>query len=192
MVVDQIIDIVEEETYATQLSSRAGAARLRGGRPEGDRLPRFACGVEAARQSWYDGESAEETHNGSILLIDQSGFSRGLVRSYLEMAGHNVVEANGADEALEKLDCNHIDLAIVSANLPGNGAVLEQIRKKTNETHIPVMGLADDRGDTSSEAARKYDSYHFKSERQAILDAVSKLISGETRPVPSRNSFAVR
>ena len=69
---------------------------------------------------------------------------------------------------------------IVSANLPGNGAVLEHIRKKTNEAHIPVMGLADDRGDTSPDAAGKYDSYHFKSERQAILDAVSKLISGET------------
>ena len=72
---------------------------------------------------------------------------------------------------------------IVSANLPGNGAVLERIRKKTNEAHIPVMGLADDRGDTSPDAARKYDSYHFKSERQAILDAVSKLISGETDSV---------
>lgn len=44
------------------------------------------------------------------------------------------------------------------------------------------MGLADDRGETSSDAAQKYDSYHFKSERQAILDAVSKLISGESRP----------
>jgi CheY-like chemotaxis protein len=139
---------------------------------------------EAAKQSWYDGEPAEETVNGSILLIDQSGFSRGLVRSYLEMAGHNVVEASGADEALEKLDGNQVDLVIVSANLPGNGAVLEMIRRKTNETHTPVMGLADDRGEASPDAARKYDSYHFKSERQAILQAVSKLIGGESLPMP--------
>ncbi len=182
VVVDQIIDIVEEETSATQLSSRPG---LLGSAVVNEKATDFLdlrAVFEAAKQSWYDSESVEDTSNASILLIDQSGFSRGLVRSYLEMAGHNVVEANGAAEALEKLDCNHIDLAIVSANLPGNGAVLEQIRKKTNETHIPVMGLADDRGETSSDAAQKYDSYHFKSERQAILDAVSKLISAETRP----------
>jgi two-component system chemotaxis sensor kinase CheA len=180
VVVDQIIDIVEEETSATQLSSRSG---LLGSAVVNDKATDFLdlrAVFEAARQSWYDGEPAEEISNGSILLIDQSGFSRGLVRSYLEMAGHNVIEANGAAEALEKLDCNHFNLAIVSANLPGNGAVLEQIRKRTNEAHIPVMGLADDRGETSPAAAAKYDSYHFKSERQAILDAVSRLISGET------------
>ncbi len=85
---------------------------------------------EAAKQSWYDGEPAEEVSNGSILLIDQSGFSRGLIRSYLEMAGHNVVEAGGVEEALEKLESGHIDLTIVSANLPGNGAVLERIREQ--------------------------------------------------------------
>ena len=69
----------------------------------------------------------------------------------------------------------------MSANLPGNGAMLEQIRRKTNETHIPVMGLADDRGEASPDAARKYDSYHFKSERQAILDAVAKLTGAQPR-----------
>jgi two-component system chemotaxis sensor kinase CheA len=180
VVVDQIIDIVEEEISATQLSNRSG---LLGSAVVNDKATDFLdlrAVFEAAKQSWYDGEPAEETSNGSILLIDQSGFSRGLVRSYLEMAGHNVLEANGAEEALEKLEVNHIDLAIVSANLPGNGSVLEQIRRKTNEAPIPVMGLADDRGDASPEAARKYDSYHFKSQRQAILDAVSRLISGET------------
>ncbi len=180
VVVDQIIDIVEEETYATQLSSRSG---LLGSAVVNEKATDFLdlrAVFEAAKQSWYDGEPVEESSNGAILLIDQSGFSRGLVRSYLEMAGHNVIEANGVDEALEKLEGGHIDLTIVSANLPGNGAVLERIRNKTNEAHIPVMGLADDRGDTSPDAARKYDSYHFKSERQAILDAVSKLISGET------------
>ncbi len=184
VVVDQIIDIVEEETSATQLSSRPG---LLGSAVVDEKATDFLdlrAVFEAAKQSWYDGEPAEETVNGSVLLIDQSGFSRGLVRSYLEMAGHNVVEAGGADEALEKLDGNQVDLVIVSANLPGNGAVLEMIRRKTSETHTPVMGLADDRGEASPDAARKYDSYHFKSERQAILQAVSKLIGGETHPMP--------
>ncbi len=133
VVVDRIIDIVEEETYATQLSSRPG---LLGSAVVTEKATDFLdlrAVFEAARQSWYDGEPVEEIVHRTILLIDQSGFSRGLVRSYLEMAGHEVVEANGAEEALEKLEGNRIDLAIVCANLPSNGVVLEQIRKKTRE-----------------------------------------------------------
>ena len=182
VVVDQIIDIVEEETYATQLSSRSG---LLGSAVVSEKATDFLdlrAVFDAAKQSWYDGESPEEINGGSILLIDQSRFSRGLVRSYLEMAGHNVAEASGADEALDKLEHSHFDLAIVSANLPGNGEVLAQIRKKTEEAQIPVMGLADDRGEASPEAAQKYDSYHFKSERQAILDAVTSLIEDASHP----------
>ena len=177
VVVDRIIDIVEEETYATQLSSRAG---LLGSAVVTEKATDFLdlrAVFEAAKQSWYDGEPVEELVHRSILLIDQSGFSRGLVRSYLEMAGHDVLEASGADEALEKLEQSHVDLAIVSANLPGNGIVLEQIRKKTREANIPVMGLADDRGEISEAIASRYDSCHFKSERQAILDGVEKLLS---------------
>jgi hypothetical protein len=58
--------------------------------------------------------------------------------------------------------------------------VLEQIRKKTRAANIPVMGLADDRGEISEAIASRYDACHFKSERQAILDGVEKLISGGT------------
>jgi two-component system chemotaxis sensor kinase CheA len=180
VVVDRIIDIVEEETYATQLSSRPG---LLGSAVVTEKATDFLdlrAVFEAARQSWYDGEPVEEIVHRTILLIDQSGFSRGMVRSYLEMAGHEVLEANGAEEALEKLEGNRIDLAIVSANLPGNGVVLEQIRKKTRAANIPVMGLADDRGEISEAIASRYDACHFKSERQAILDGVEKLISGGT------------
>ncbi len=178
VVVDQIIDIVEEETYATQLSSRPG---LLGSAVVTEKATDFLdlrAVFEAAKQSWYDGEAADQTVNRSILLVDQSLFSRGLVRSYLEMAGHDVQEANGLEEALEKLDCSHVDLAIVSTNLAGNGAALEQIRKKTREFHIPVMGLTDDRGEISEEVTQRYDACHFKSERQAILDGVEKLIGG--------------
>ena len=69
-------------------------------------------------------------------------------------------------------------LAMVSANFPGNGAMLEQLRKRTNEAHIPLIGLADERAEISSQLAAKYDVCHFKSERQAILETVEKLTTG--------------
>ena len=77
------------------------------------------------------------------------------MRSYLEMAGHNVLEAQRRRRRSRSFEALHIDLAIVSANLPGNGEVLEPTRKKTSEAHIPVMGLADERGEISPEMARE-------------------------------------
>ncbi|HUA33618.1 MAG TPA: hybrid sensor histidine kinase/response regulator [Candidatus Binataceae bacterium] len=181
VVVDQIVDIVEEEAIATQLSGRPG---LLGSALVAQKTTDFLdlrAVFEAARGSWYEAESAAELTHGSILLVDQSAFSRVLVRSYLEMAGHQVFEASGAAEAIEKLDHNQIDVAIVSANLPGNGPVFAQIRKRTSETHIPILGLADERGEKSAEAAQKYDAYHAKADRQAIIDAVAELIARRTQ-----------
>jgi len=53
--------------------------------------------------------------------------------------------------------------------------VLAQLRKRTSEAHIPLIGLADERAEVSPEIVAKYDACHFKSDRQAILDAVEKL-----------------
>jgi two-component system chemotaxis sensor kinase CheA len=192
MVVDQIIDVVESEISAIQLSSYAG---LLGTAVVGDLATDFLdlhAVLTAARQTWYHAEPTTVA-NSAILLIDQSAFSRGLVRGYLEMAGHHVLEATGATDAMEKLEGNHVDLAIVSANLPSNGAGLAQLRAKTSQIHIPVMGLDDDReatsnhDETSVDAGRKYDSYHLKSERQAILAAVARLTDGAplaSQPAP--------
>jgi two-component system chemotaxis sensor kinase CheA len=175
MVVAEIIDIVEEEAVAVQLSSRTdliGSALV--GKKTTDFLDLRAV-FEAARRNWYDAKSAGELNHAAVLLIDQSAFTRGLVRSYLEMAGHQVHEARDSAEALEKLQRLRVQLALVSANLPGNGKVLAQLRKRTSEAHIPLIGLADERAEVSPEMVAKYDACHFKSDRQAILDAVEKL-----------------
>ena len=181
VVVDRIVDIVEEEAIATQLSGRPG---LLGSALVGQKTTDFLdlrAVFNAAHGSWYEAESVAELAHGSILIVDQSAFSRVLVRSYLEIAGHQVFEAAGATEAIDKLDHHQIDVAIVSANLPGNGAVLAQIRKRTSETHIPILGLADERGEKSPDAAQKYDAYHAKADRQAIIDTVGELIARRTQ-----------
>jgi two-component system, chemotaxis family, sensor kinase CheA len=191
VLVDQIVDIVEEEAVATQLSSRPG---LLGSALIAQKTTDFLdlrAVFDAAARVWYDSESVSQLTHGSILLVDQSPFSRGLVRSYLEMAGHHVVEAVGADEAIAKLDRTHVDLALVSANLPGNGAVLAQIRKRTNEARIAIVGLADERGNASAEAAQKYDAYHAKADRQAIIDTVEQFITRRIGPAAIASEPAV-
>lgn len=176
VVVGEIIDVVEEEAVAAQLSSRRyfiGSA-LAGKNAAAFLDLQAVCAT--ARTVWYDAKSAAEIKPAAIVLIDQSAFTRGLVRSYLETAGHQVFEASNGAEALEKFEYCRVQLAIVSANLPGNGAVFEQIRRRTRDVCIPLIGLLDERGAIAPEMARKYDACHFKSDRQAIIGAVERLI----------------
>ncbi len=179
MMVEEIIDIVEEEAVAAQLSNRSdliGTALV--AKKTTDFLDLRAV-FEAARQRWNDAATAADIAHASILIVDQSPFTSGLVRSYLETAGHQVFEARNAAEALHKLERHRVQLTLVSANLPGNGVVLEQIRAKTREAGIPLIGLADERAEIGSETAQRYDACHFKSDRQAILDAIERLIGGK-------------
>jgi two-component system, chemotaxis family, sensor kinase CheA len=182
VVVDRILDIVEEEACATQLSSRPGllGSALVGGKAT-DFLDLRAV-FEAAKQAWYDSESVSDLRHGAILLVDQSPFTRCLVRSYLEIAGHHVYEATAANEAMDRLEHSQVDLVIASAELPGNGEVLAQLRKHTDEAHIRIIGVGDERGEPSPESAQKYDAFHFKSDRKSILKSVEKLIANVSHP----------
>jgi two-component system chemotaxis sensor kinase CheA len=176
VIVREIVDIVEEEALAVQLSSRTdliGSALV--AKKATDFLDLRAV-FEAARKRWYDAKPAAEIERTSVLLIDQSSFTRGLVRSYLEMAGHKVFEAGNAAEAIDRFAHYQIRIAMVSANLPGNGAVFEQIRKRASDSGVALIGLVDDRGEISPETAMRYASCHFKSDRQAILDAIEQII----------------
>jgi two-component system chemotaxis sensor kinase CheA len=175
VIVSEVIDIVEEEPHAMQLSSHPGllgSALL--GKQATDFLDLRAV-FDAARERWYNAHAVTEVKPAGVLVIDQSGFMRGLVAGYLEMAGHRVHQAAGEDEALAKLERFPIQVATVSTNLPGNGRVLAQLRRQTREGGIALIGLADDRGELSPDTARNYDAFHFKSDRCAILESVEKL-----------------
>jgi CheY-like chemotaxis protein len=106
-------------------------------------------------------------------------FSRGLLRSYLEMADYSVTEACEPSEACEKLASNDFDVAIVSLDLPGEGAfkVLDQLRNGVGEPSLPALAL------TRNEAPAppvnghaRFDDYQAKFDRQAIIRSIEKLV----------------
>jgi two-component system chemotaxis sensor kinase CheA len=178
VIVSEILDIVEEDARATQLSrheSLLGSALL--GQKATDFLDLRAV-FDAAHQRWYDAPAASEIKPAAVLLIDHSSFARGLVAGYLQMAGHQVYEAGGEEEAFAKLERFPIQIALVSANLPGNAQVLDQLRRQTSAAGIAVIGLADDRAEISPARMHGYDAFHVKSDRQAILESVEKFSLG--------------
>ena len=175
VIVSEIVDIVEEEARAMQLSSHPG---LLGSALVGKKATDFLdlrAVFDSARERWYNAEAANEVKATGVLVIDQSSFMRGLVAGYLEMAGHRVYQAGAEDEALAKLERFPIQVATVSTNLPGNGQVFAQLRRQTRQAGIALIGLADDRGELLPDAANNYEAFHFKSERRAILESVQRL-----------------
>src|ERR1700751_4044832 len=75
-----------------------------------------------------------------ILVVDDDDDIRGLVRTLLERAGHEVMDAPDGRAGLRELYAGSPDLVILDVAMPGlNGwATLERIREVTD---VPVLML---------------------------------------------------
>jgi len=65
--------------------------------------------ILAAKSNWIqdaDGQASEK----SVLVADASAFSRGMVRSGLDMAGYVVYEASNLEEAKRRLERQPVDV----------------------------------------------------------------------------------
>src|SRR5262249_28059630 len=66
-----------------------------------------------------------------ILLIDDDGFYRGLIRQILEEGGHQVIEATDGPEGVERFRAQRPDLVLTDMRMPGvDGAeVIRSLRQ---------------------------------------------------------------
>ena len=125
-----------------------GLSRFRRDRRQGDGFPGSASYTgERRTRAGPPQSSAQPARASTVLVADGRAFSRGLVRNYLELAGHPVLEAVDQPDALEKLDRNDIGAVVTSRNLPSGGGkqLVEQMRKRPGLAHIPVVALCDSR-----------------------------------------------
>lgn len=76
-----------------------------------------------------------------ILIVDDEAPIRALMRATLTMAGHQVVEAAGGEEALEKVKKQNFDLIVLDIMMPVTDGyeVLERIKAIPSRGHIPVV-----------------------------------------------------
>ena len=106
-------------------------------------------------------------------------FSRGLLRSYLEMADYSVIEASDPSEAGEKLASNAFDVAVVSLDLPVEGAfkVLDQLRAGASESVMPALALTrNDEDQPPINGHARFDDYQAKFDRPAMIRSIEKLV----------------
>ncbi|HZH04619.1 MAG TPA: response regulator [Myxococcaceae bacterium] len=84
----------------------------------------------------------------TLLIVDDSAAVRMVLKQHLHDRGFNVVEAENAQHALERLKYWKVDLVITDVNMPGmNGiALLEHLRQapKAELRTLPVFLLTGD------------------------------------------------
>ncbi len=185
VMVDGILDIAEERVTVRRNTSRKG---LLGSAVVGKRLADFLDlngVIRAAGEDWRGGTRGAR-EGQSILVAEASAFSRGLIRSSLEMAGYRVREAAGVEEALRELEQRPVDLVVAPVDLPpaGGRTLIAAMRPRQEGERIPVLALAESAEDAEPLAAGDCQS---KFDREAMLESVARLASavagGEAVPV---------
>ena len=179
VVVDQILDVAEEEVTVRRKSSRKG---LLGSAVVGKRVTDFLDlnqVIHAATDSWF--QRAGGSSGKRILVAEASPFSRGLIRSGLDMAGYRVVEAGNLDEAVRGLEQQPVDVVVAALDLPpdGSSALLAAMRRRPEWEAIPILALADSAEQIQASTVRTagFQDCQAKFDREAMLDSVARLAS---------------
>jgi two-component system chemotaxis sensor kinase CheA len=186
MVVDEILDIVEEVVTVRQQSSRKG---LLGSAVVGKRVTDFVdlnYVIQAAAETWFEGSRGGSAVKG-ILLAEASAFARGMIRSGLDMAGYQVIEAASLSEALRSLEQHPVDIVVAALDLPptGTAALLAAMRLRPEWRNIPMLALAESADQVLERAgnpANGFQDCQVKFDGTAMLNSLARLGVALTPP----------
>jgi two-component system chemotaxis sensor kinase CheA len=178
VVVDQILDVAEDAVTVRQTSTRKG---LLGSGVVGKKVADFLDldhVIRAASADWF--QSATGSTDGKrILVAEASAFSRGLIRSGLDMAGYRVLDAANLDEVIRGLEQHPVDVVVTALDLPpgGSSAVLAAMRRRPEWRGIPILALADSAEQIQQQVAEQADfqDWQLKFDRNAMLESVARL-----------------
>lgn len=192
LVVDQILDVAEEAVLVRQKSSRKG---LLGSAVVGKRVTDFLDlnqVIHAATDCWFQGAGGDGTGK-TVLVAEGSAFSRGLIRSSLDMAGYRVLEAANLDEAIRRMEEQPVDVVLSALSLAPSGATAlrDALRGRAEWERIPVVTLADSAAEAQASAgqAAGCEDCQPKFDCEALLVSVARLASAQrsagTAPDPT-------
>jgi two-component system chemotaxis sensor kinase CheA len=179
IVVDQILDVVEDTVTVRCKTSRKG---LLGSAVVGKHVADFLdlnYVIREAADGWSDTDSSA-SQGKRILLVEPSAFSRGLIRSGLNMEGYQVFEATGVNEAVSELERNPVDVVVTALDLPpdGSSALISAIRARPDSTAIPVLALADSAEQARTHAGEPaFQDCRDRLDREGMLASLARLAS---------------
>lgn len=118
-----------------------------------------------------------------ILVAEDRPGSLELIRTVLESAGYEVIEAVDGQEAVEKASGNPVDLVLVDLQMPkldGFG-VVAQLRRDARFANTPIVALTASamHGDRERALAAGFSSYIAKPVDLTVLRSeMERLIGG--------------
>jgi CheY-like chemotaxis protein len=119
-----------------------------------------------------------------ILLIDDDGFYRGVLRQILEDGGHQVTEAVNGRDGLERFRTQQPDLVITDMRMPGfdGGEVIRRLRAASKDVRIlAVSGVAtfdNAEGLQSAKAVGANAILSKLSPLDGILQTIDRILEG--------------
>jgi two-component system chemotaxis sensor kinase CheA len=184
VVVDQILDVAEEVVTVRQKSTRKG---LLGSAVVGKRVTDFLdlnYVLHTVAENWFQGSGGTANGKRIILVAEASAFSRGLIRTGLDMDGYRVIEAANLDEAVRWLEQYPVDIVMTALDLPPHGstALLAAMRRRPEWESIPVLALAESVEQLNARTSQPMDfqDCQVKFDREAMLASVARLASALT------------
>jgi two-component system, chemotaxis family, sensor kinase CheA len=189
VLVDQILDVTQEAVTGRQKSARKG---LLGSGVVGKRVADFLdlnYVLRVAAENWFQ-TNACQVSGKRILVAEASAFLRGLIRSGLDMAGYQVLEAADLEQAVRGLEQHRIDIVVVALDLPGGStALIARMRTRPEWGEIPVLALAESPEQVHARNGHRPDfqDCQVKFDREAMLESVARLASAleSAEPVPA-------
>jgi two-component system chemotaxis sensor kinase CheA len=185
VMVDQILDVAEETVTIRQKTNRAG---MLGSGVVGKQVADFLdlnYVIRAASADWFQANGSQPSAGKRILVAESSAFSRGLIRSGLDMEGYHVLEAANLEEVIRGLEQHAVDVVVTALDLPpdGSAAVLDAIRRRPEWRGIPVLALADSPEQVAEQVNHRagqqveFQDCQVKFDRGAMLESVARLAS---------------
>jgi DNA-binding response OmpR family regulator len=122
----------------------------------------------------------------SILVVDNEADVRHFLRSVLEGAGHEVLEASNGKEAMDEIHRRTFDLVLITLFVPVQEG-LETIRElKEQHTGVPIIAMSDRFRDLPQEALQLMSvalgakaSMKKPLSADVVLEAVKKVLPSE-------------
>ncbi|MBL8051408.1 MAG: response regulator [Anaerolineales bacterium] len=104
-----------------------------------------------------------ELNKGTILYVEDNPDNRNLIRRVLNADGYTMLEASKAEQAVEKLESNKVDLILMDINMPDMDGYTLTARIKAIEkfSKIPIIAVTANvmRGDREKSLEAGCDGY---------------------------------
>jgi two-component system, chemotaxis family, sensor kinase CheA len=180
VLVDRILDITSS-TLAVR--GQANGPYLLGSAVVNDKvtdLLNLAEAVQTLDAGFFQPRARERARGKRILVSLPSRFDRAMIRDYLEMAGHQVLEASSLKEALgiaAKQEL-HLLCCSIDSGQEGGEACLSEWSLANHGRRVPVIGLGA-KGQAESRES-DFDLYEFDArceifDRKALLAAIDRI-----------------